>query len=36
VGFDAFVLAMIERPELKRRLERPESPLHFHELFVAQ
>jgi len=36
VGLDAFVLAMIERPELKCRLQRPEGSFYFHELFVAQ
>jgi len=34
--FDPFVLAMKERTKLKGRLQRPESSLHLHELFVAQ
>ena len=34
VSPDPFFFAMIERPEIERRFERPERAFHFHELFI--
>ena len=36
MGFYPFILPMIDRPQIQCRLQGPEGPLHFHQLFVAE
>ncbi|OPY81656.1 MAG: hypothetical protein A4E70_01090 [Syntrophus sp. PtaU1.Bin005] len=36
MGFDPFILPVINRSQIQSRFQGSESPLHFHQLFVPQ
>ena len=33
---DAFILSVVDGPQLKCRLQRPESPFHLKKLFIPE